>query len=85
VSRALVALDGARRRLQNFERDVVPAARRALDAIEFAYARGAAPLTDVLDARRTWRATQADLAQARADHAKALALWRAATELEAGS
>ena len=59
-----------------------PASRQALDAIEFAYARGAAPLTDVLDARRVWRATQSDLAQARADHAKALASWRAASEWE---
>ena len=69
----------ARQRLMAFESDIRPAARRALDAIEFAYARGASNLTDVLDARRTWHATELDLAVARADHAKAIAAWRAAT------
>ncbi len=82
TAKARVTLDGARRRLVSFEADIVPAAKKALDAIEFAYARGAAGLTDALDARRTWRATQVDLAAARADHAKALAAWRAATEWE---
>jgi cobalt-zinc-cadmium efflux system outer membrane protein len=83
AARARAALDAARQRLASFEADIAPAARKALDAIEFAYARGAAGLTDALDARRTWRATQVDLAAARADHAKALAAWRAATEWEA--
>jgi cobalt-zinc-cadmium efflux system outer membrane protein len=82
MAKSRVTLDGARRRLASFEADILPAAKRALDAIEFAYARGAAGLTDALDARRTWRATQVDLAIARADHAKALAAWQAATEWE---
>jgi cobalt-zinc-cadmium efflux system outer membrane protein len=80
AGRARTALDNARLRLASYEADLVPAAKRALDMIEFAYARGAAPLTDLLDARRTWRVTQVELAQARADHAKALAAFRAATE-----
>jgi cobalt-zinc-cadmium efflux system outer membrane protein len=82
VERAAVALEGSRQRLASFESEIVPAAKKALDAIEFAYTRGAAGLTDALDARRTWRATQVDLAVAQADHAKALAGWRAATEWE---
>jgi len=82
VARARVALESARQRLASFETAIVPAAKQALDAIEFAYARGAAGLTDALDARRTWRATQVDVAAARADHAKALVAWRAATEWE---
>ena len=82
VVRARGALDSGRRRLASFETDIVPAAKKALDAIEFAYARGAAGLTDALDARRTWHATQLDLSAARTDHAKALAAWRAATEWE---
>jgi cobalt-zinc-cadmium efflux system outer membrane protein len=85
IEKAGAALLSARTRLTNFEAEIVIAARRALDAIGFAYARGAAPLTDLLDARRTWRTTQGDLAQARADHAKALSAWRAATEWERAS
>ena len=82
-NKARAALEASEQRLAAFEGAILPAAAKALAAIEFAYARGAAPLTDVLDARRTWRATQLDLATARADHAKALAAWRAATEWEA--
>ena len=84
-NKARAMLDGARRRLASFEADILPAAKRALDAIEFAYAHGAAGLTDVLDARRTWHAIQVDLAVARADYAKARAAWRAATEWESGT
>ena len=82
AAKARSQLDGARQRLMAFESDIRPAAKRALDAIEFAYARGASNLTDVLDARRTWHATELDLAVARADHAKAIAAWRAATQWE---
>ena len=82
IAKARAALDGTQQRLASFESDILPAAKKALDAIEFAYARGAAPLTDALDARRTWRTTQLDLASARADHAKALAAWHATTEWE---
>ena len=81
-AKAAALLYGARQRLSSFEADIQPAAKRALDAIEFAYARGASGLTDVLDARRTWHATAVDLAVARADYAKALAAWRAATQWE---
>ena len=82
AAKARSQLDGARQRLMAFESDIRPAAKCALDAIEFAYARGASNLTDVLDARRTWHATELDLAVARADHAKAIAAWRAATHWE---
>ncbi|MEX8513716.1 MAG: TolC family protein [Leptothrix ochracea] len=58
------------------------AARQALDGMELAYRKGAASLTDVLDARRQWQALQLDLVQARADEAKALSTWLAATQWE---
>ncbi len=83
ATKARSQLEGAKARLSAFESDIRPAAQRALDAIEFAYARGASNLTDVLDARRTWHATELDLAVARADYAKALSAWRAATQWEA--
>ena len=82
AAKALSQLEAARQRLMAFESDIRPAAKRALDASEFAYARGASNLTDVLDARRTWHAIELDLAVARADHAKAIAAWRAATRWE---
>lgn len=82
AAKARAMLEGARRRLTSFEAEIIPAAKKALDAIEFAYTRGASPLTDALDARRTWHSTQLDLANARADHARALAAWLAATRWE---
>jgi len=82
IGKTHAMLANARARLRNFESDLVPTARKALDAIEFAYSRGAASLTDVLDARRTWRTVLTDLAQARSDHAKALAAWSGATQWE---
>jgi cobalt-zinc-cadmium efflux system outer membrane protein len=48
--------------------------------MEFAYARGAVSLTDLLDARRQLRALQLDVIQARVEFAKAWATWRAGTE-----
>ncbi|MEO8296933.1 MAG: TolC family protein [Burkholderiales bacterium] len=70
-------LQAARTRLRTLEGPAQQAAQRALAGIELAYARGAAALTDVLDARRQLHALQLDLADARAAHAKALALWQA--------
>lgn len=63
-------------RRQRFERVLLADARRVVDAAEFAYRKGAAGLMDLLDARRTWRQVQLEAAQARADHARALAAWQ---------
>ncbi|MDH1649583.1 TolC family protein, partial [Stenotrophomonas maltophilia] len=46
--------------------------------------RGAASLTDLLDARRSWREFEAALIEARTDHAIALARWEAATSVAEG-
>ncbi len=58
-------------RAAKFENDIVPRAASVLRQAEFAYARGALPLTDLLDARRTHRATQLEALNARTDAAKA--------------
>ena len=68
------------RRLQVFERDILGGARQLAESAEFAYRRGAMSLTDVLDARRTLRATQLDAISARIDHAKAALAWRLRTQ-----
>jgi len=54
---------------------------QALAGIELAHQRGAAALTDLLDARRQLHALQLDLADARANHAKALATWQATAQI----
>jgi len=68
------------RRLQTFEGDILTRARKVADNAELAYRRGAMSLTDLLDARRTVRATQLDAINARVDHAKASLAWRLRTQ-----
>lgn len=63
-------------RAQAHADDIVPRARRATEQAELAYARGALPLTDLLDARRTLRSTLLDALAARADQAKAIGAWQ---------
>ncbi|GAA4021701.1 TolC family protein [Actimicrobium antarcticum] len=71
------AADTAYRRLQRYDSALLVMAKRAADAAEFAYVNGALGVMDVLDARRTYRATRLDAVAARADYAKSLATWRA--------
>jgi cobalt-zinc-cadmium efflux system outer membrane protein len=75
-------LASSQERLDRLVKTGMPAAEAAARGVEFAYARGAASLTDLLDARRQLRATQFELVQARADLARAWATWRAGTEWE---
>lgn len=74
----------AAQRRQAYEGLQADSARKAVEGIELAYRRGAASLTDLLDARRSWRDFEAALIQARADHAVALARWNAATSIAQG-
>jgi len=74
----------AAQRRQAYEGLQADSARKAVEGIELAYRRGAASLTDLLDARRSWRDFEAALIQARADHAVALARWNAATSVAQG-
>ena len=66
----------ARRRL--FEESQLPAARKAASVAEFAYKNGASSLLDLLDARRSLRASELDAIDARANEARAIARLRAA-------
>jgi cobalt-zinc-cadmium efflux system outer membrane protein len=74
----------AAQRRSDYEGLQSDAARKAVQGIELAYRRGAASLTDLLDARRSWREFEAALIEARADHAIALARWEAATSIAEG-
>lgn len=75
-------LAAAAERRQRLENELLADARRVAEAAEFAYAKGALGLIDLLDARRTWRQVQLEAAQARADYAKARAAWRMLTAWE---
>jgi len=66
-------LVAASRRIARLDSDLVPKAREAVKAAEFARQQGALSLQDVLDTRRLAHAAELDAAQAHADHAKALA------------
>jgi cobalt-zinc-cadmium efflux system outer membrane protein len=82
AGRAFAQLSAARDRLERLQGEGLSAAGEAARGIEYAYERGAASLTDLLDARRQLRALQLDVVQAHADFARSLAAWRAATEWE---
>jgi len=60
-------------RLRRYDSELLPASARSADAAEYAFRNGASGVMDVLDARRTRRATLLEATAARAEHAKALA------------
>lgn len=69
---AVKALAAAAERRQRSVQEVLPQAEQAADSVEYAYAHGAAPLLDLLDARRTLRAARLDALGAENDYAHAL-------------
>ncbi len=84
---ALLDLQGLRenalaaaQRAAGYERGIVPRARQVAQSAELAYAKGAIPLTDLLDARRTLRATLLEAIGARADLARAQGQWLLRTQ-----
>ncbi len=74
------ALLAARERRQRLENGLLVDAERVAKAAEFAYAKGAMGLMDLLDARRTLRQIQIEAASGRADYAKAYSDWQIQTE-----
>ena len=78
IARAWSDLSSGRDRVDRFDGELLGSARKAAEASEFAYKRGALGVMDLLDARRSLNATQLDAAGAHAEYAKALASWRAA-------
>ena len=70
----------ARERLDRVQGEVRPLARDVAEGAEFAYARGATGVLDLLDARRSLKAVELDEVQASSDAAKAWARREAARE-----
>jgi cobalt-zinc-cadmium efflux system outer membrane protein len=78
IDQAGADLSASIERRRRLEGGLLADAERVVRSAEFAYARGATSLLDLLDARRTWRQVQLEAVNARADHSRALAAWRAA-------
>ncbi|MDP3701161.1 MAG: TolC family protein [Hylemonella sp.] len=69
-------LQSAAVRAHAYDTEILPRARRVAEGAELAYRKGALSLTDLLDARRTLRATVLDAVTSRSEHAKALGAWQ---------
>lgn len=82
LSQAWTGLQAAARTLAVHEAELLPKARQVLAQAELAYQKGAMPLTDLLDARRSLRAAVLDALAARADHARAAEAWALLTDPE---
>ena len=72
-------------RLRRYDSELLPASARSADAAEYAFRNGATGVMDVLDARRTRRATLLEAVAARAEHARALAARTAARSTDTNS
>ena len=81
IQGAAFAVNSSAARVRRNRDELLIAATKAAKAAEFAYQNGAAGVMDVLDARRTLRATKLDALTALAEYSKALALWNAATTI----
>ena len=71
----LEALSSAQR-ARRYDTEILPRARQVADGAELAYRKGAMSLTDLLDARRTLRATLIEALSARTEAAKASGAWQ---------
>jgi cobalt-zinc-cadmium efflux system outer membrane protein len=79
LQRAQATLNSSQARLARYQADLLPSARRAMDAAEFGFAHGAISAVDLLDARRTWRAIQLEALSAQSDFARAQMSWNTLT------
>jgi len=77
VQRARADLDAAAERMRRYDGALLREAERAAKGAEFAYEKGAAGVLELLDARRTLFGSRVEAVAARADYARALAVWRA--------
>jgi len=69
-------LKTAEARVLHYDDNLLKEADKVLQSAEFAYKQGAQSVMDLLDARRTYKATQIEAQSARADYATALATWQ---------
>ncbi len=67
--------------LRRHEQDILPRAREVAARSELAYTRGATPLTELIESRRSLRTAQLDAIAARAAAAKATLAWQIRTAI----
>lgn len=82
IGKARAQAEAGARRVERYDHDILPAAHKAAEAAEFAFAHGAIGVMDVLDVRRADRAAQLEALAAHADFAKSLAALDAALSRE---
>ena len=82
VLRLLADQRSSGERLQRFNEQLLPAAKKSADAAEFAFAHGAIAIMDVLDVRRTSRLVQLDALAAQVEHAKLATSFKTVPELK---
>ncbi len=78
IATALAAYKEASQRVERYEKEIKPKARKVRESITFAYEKGSASLLDLLSAQRTDNDIRAASAQAAADRAIAAASLSAA-------
>ncbi len=82
-TRTRADVESASDRVRRYHGTILDQARKAAAAAEFAYRHGALGVMDLLDARRTLKATLLDAATAEAEYAKALVAWQSAITVNA--
>jgi cobalt-zinc-cadmium efflux system outer membrane protein len=82
LNQAWLELQAGAKTLAVHEGELLPRARQVMAQAELAYQKGAMPLTDLIDARRSLRAAVLDALAARADHARAERAWALLTDPE---
>jgi outer membrane protein, heavy metal efflux system len=75
-TRLQAELNTSQNRLQTYVTEIAPRAERVLQQAELAYGKGALSLTDLIEARRTWRNTKLEAIAAQSDADKAATAWR---------
>ncbi len=70
----------AKDRSERYDGIILPQAKKVLEQAEFAYSKGALTLTDLLDARRTFRATRIEAIASLAELTKSQGAWHLRTE-----
>jgi outer membrane protein, heavy metal efflux system len=79
MRKAKADLEAAIDKNRRFDQSILAEAQKAADAADFAYQHGAMSVMDLLDATRILRALQLESASVKADYAKSLLAWLAAT------
>ena len=79
MRRAKADLEAAIDKNRRFDQRILTEAQKAADAADFAYQHGATSVMDLLDATRILRTLQLESISVKADYAKSLLAWQAAT------